>query len=59
MLKDYDNALPDNIKQAQQEIYERNEFEERKVTTHLLRRSNTNKNRPKPPHKLGEQNQKR
>ena len=43
MMQDYDNALPDNIKQAKQATYERNEFEERKVTTHLCRHTNANK----------------
>ena len=59
MLQDYDNALPDKIKQAQQGTYERNEFWARKVATHLWRRPNTNKrNRRLRPPKLYEQNHK-
>ena len=37
MLQEYDNALHGEIKQTQQETYERNEFGEHKVTTHLRR----------------------
>ena len=50
-LQEYDNASPGEIKQTQQETYERTEFGERKVTTHLWRCPNTNKkkHRPQPP----------
>ena len=45
MLQEYDNALPVRIKQSKQETCERNEFEERRVTTNLWRRhSNASKN---------------
>ena len=32
MINDYDNALPDEIKQTQPDTYERSEFEGRKTT---------------------------
>ena len=43
MIQDYDNALPDIIKQPQPETYEGGEFEERKVATHLWRHTNASK----------------
>ena len=38
VIRDDDNAYPDEIRQTQSATYEGNEFEERTITTHLWRK---------------------